>query len=72
MPKDLCFVFLIDLSKNSADSQMLFYAVSVMKEVMAKPEFDQHVVLLYTFDTNLHCYSFEGGEASRIVLGEDV
>lgn len=51
-------MFLIDVSKSSSDNQMLFYAVSVTKEVMSRPEFDSYVVMLYTYDTNLHCYSF--------------
>jgi hypothetical protein len=65
-------VFLIDVSKSSSDNQMLFYAVSVMKEVMSRPEFDSYVVMLYTYDTNLHCYSFENGSASRIIFDRNV
>ena len=72
VPKDLCFVFLIDVSKNSADSQLLFYAVSAIKKVMAREQFNGYVVLLYTYDTNLHCYSFENGSVSRTIVDRNV
>lgn len=40
VPKELCWVFLIDVSRNSADTQMLYYAVLVMKEILAKEAMD--------------------------------
>lgn len=55
-----CFVFLLDVSNSAAASQMLFYAVSAIKEVLADERFDDYYVLLYTYDESLHYYNLEG------------
>jgi hypothetical protein len=53
-------------------SQMLFYAVSAIKEILARPEFDEHVVFLFTFDESLHYYDLEGSEPTRTIVDKNI
>ena len=47
---------------------MLTYAISVMKEVLSRPELDDTVIYFYTYDDSLHEYDFQGEEPERTVL----
>ena len=71
-PSEDCFVFMLDVSNSAAASQMLYYACSAMKEVLADGRFDDFIVLLYTYDESLHYYDLEGSEPTRIVVDRNI
>lgn len=49
-PKEDTYVFLIDISADAYHSKMLFYTIAVLKEILAKEEFDEVCVHFYTYD----------------------
>lgn len=51
---------------------MLFYAVSAIKEILSKPEYDEHIVFLFTYDENLHLYDLEGTEPTRTIVDRNI
>ena len=53
-------IFLIDLSPESAQCKMMYYAVAAMKEVLSRPYLDETVIYFYTYDEVLQEYDFSG------------
>lgn len=45
---------MIDISSSSYQSQMIFYCVNAIKEVLSNPDFDDHLIFFYTFDEHVH------------------
>lgn len=71
-PAHPAFVFLIDISPESARTNALFYAVAALKEAMSRPEMDDIWVYFFTFDEILHQYDLSGEEAQCTIYDKTI
>lgn len=51
---------------------MLGYMVAVLKEVLAREDFNDVQVYFYTYDEAIHEYDFTGQEAERTILDPSI
>ena len=65
-------VFLFDISPEAAQSRMLYYAVAAIKEVLARPELDETVIHLYTYDELVQEYDFAGEEIKCTIIDQTI
>ena len=70
VPPELTYIFLIDVSRDAAESKMLGYMINVIKDVFdrADLDLDDTLIYFYTYDDTVHEYDFSGDEAERTVI----
>ena len=70
VPPELTYIFLIDVSRDAAESKMLGYMINVIKDVFDREDLDldDTLIYFYTYDDTVHEYDFSGDEAERTVI----
>ena len=56
VPPELTYIFLIDVSRDAAESKMLGYMINVIKDVFdrADLDLDDTLIYFYTYDDTVH------------------
>ena len=65
-------MFLIDVSSSAYHSQSIFYASSVIKEVLVDPSFDDTLVFFYTYDEHVHEYDLTKKSPERKIIDNSI
>ena len=71
-PPENSMILLIDISQSAFHSKMLYYAVTVLKDILAREEYNDTILFFYTYDETVHEYDFSGEEVKCTILDNSI